>query len=273
MKDFIFETKNGITFGSFPLLSENGFINGCSCRTGGESDIVEGSLNLALHVGDDPKKVLKNRRSYSKALGVNAEHFTTCEQVHGTVVARVESDMIGSGALDYANTVMGVDALVTALPGVPLLLFYADCVPVILADSLTGAVGLVHAGWRGTTGGIVTRAVASMQELRGVCAKNILAAIGPSIGVCCYEVDELVRDRTPAGYERFFRPVHEKTGKYMLDLWGYNRQLLLETGVLPENIAVAGFCTAENNNLFYSYREEQGKTGRMGVCIQSDLCR
>ena len=268
MKDFIITQKDGLWFGSFPLLTEAGFTNACSCRLHGESAVVAGTLNLALHVGDDPALVLRNRQRFAAAFGVDAQRFTTCQQVHGSKVAVVDADLAGSGALALADTVAGTDALVTTLADVPLLLFYADCTPVLLADKVNGAIGLAHAGWRGTVANIAAKTVEAMAENFGSRTENIVAAIGPAIGQCCYEGDDFVRDRA-AGYEQFFAPMAGKAGHYLLDLWGYNKQVLLDAGVLPEHIAVAEVCTNCNHELFCSYRAETGRTGRMGVC----LCR
>lgn len=268
MQNFIITQKDNIWFGSFPLLTDAGFINACSCRLHGESAIVADTLNLALHVGDEEKLVLANRRRFAAAIGVQAERFTTCAQVHGSEVVVVDESIVGAGALALADTIARTDALVTQLPKVPLLLFYADCVPVLLADTKSGAVGLAHAGWRGTVAGIVQKTVQQMQESFGSRPQDLLAAIAPSIGQCCYEVDDFVRDKA-VGYEAFFAPVAGKPGKYMLDLWGYNKCELLQAGVSEQNIAIAGVCTAHNHELFCSYRAEAGKTGRMGVCLQA----
>ena len=268
MNDFIITQKNNIWFGSFPLLTQAGIINACSCRLHGASAVCEGTLNLALHVGDEPELVLRNRRRFAEAVGVDAGRFTTCAQVHGSELAVVNEALVGAGALSLADTIANTDALITSLRNVPLLLFYADCVPVLIADTKSFAIGLAHAGWRGTVAQIAKKTVQKMQAEFGCEPKKLVAAIAPSIGSCCYEVDDFVRDKA-AGYEEFFAPVPEKPGKYMLDLHGYNRRELLEAGLSAENIAVAGVCTAHNHELFCSYRAEQGKTGRMGVC----LCR
>ena len=264
MKEFTIIQNNNISYGVFPALTEAGFVHGCSCRKNGESDVVAGTLNLALHVGDAVEKVLLNRKAFAEALGVNAERFTTCQQVHGSKVVRVTEELIGSGAQDFATTIADTDALITNIPEVPLLLFYADCVPVLLADVETGAVGLAHAGWRGTVANIGAKTLEAMVEAFGSKPENILAAIGPSIGACCYEVDDFVRDQA-SGYEDFFAP--KGGGKYQLDLWGMNAKQLQEAGVLAENVVVAGVCTNDNVDLFCSYRAEQGRTGRMGVCL------
>lgn len=267
-KNFKLIQKNNLWFGTFPHLTDAGFINACSCRLHGESAIKEGMLNLALHVGDDADAVVRNRRAFAAAIGVDAKRFTTCQQVHGNQVVVVDKRLVGSGASDFANTIAGTDALVTNLQRVPLLLFFADCVPILLADTRTGAIGLAHGGWRGTVAGIATQTVQAMVDCFGTNPGDILAAIGPSIGQCCYEVDDFVRNKA-AGYEKFFAPVHGKPGKYMLNLQGYNMRLLEEAGVPGKNILDAAVCTAHNAQLFCSYRAEAGNTGRMGVC----LCR
>ena len=261
---FTINHKNNIWYGTFPVLERAGFVHGCSCRLHGESDVVAGTLNLALHVGDDVEKVLRNRRAFAEAIGVDANRFATCQQVHGSKVVQVTEELVGSGAKDFANTIADTDALITNLPDVPLMLFYADCVPVLLADLETGAIGLAHAGWRGTVANIGVKTLAAMGEAFGTKPENVLAAIGPSIGACCYEVDDFVRDQA-SGYEKFFAP--KGGGKYQLDLWGMNAKQLQEAGVPVENIAVAGVCTNDNVELFCSYRAEQGKTGRIGVCL------
>ncbi len=266
MNDFIIRQKNNIWYGSFPELEAAGFINACSCRLHGESSLVDGTLNLALHVGDDQAKVIANRRAFAAVVGVRAESFTTCGQVHGSKITNVTEALVGSGAVDFNSTIADTDALVTNLPDVPLLLFYADCVPVLLADKITGAIGLAHAGWRGTVAGIAGKTVEAMHEYFGTQPENILAAIGPSIGACCYEVDDFVLGKAP-GYKAYFTP--NGNNRYQMDLWGINTQQLLERGLRQQNITVAGVCTAHNAELFCSYRAEQGKTGRMGVC----LCR
>lgn len=264
--DFRLTSHNNIWFGYFDRFEQAGFTTACSCRLHGESDMVPGTLNLALHVGDNPQKVLRNRQKFAAAIGVKPERFTTCAQVHGSHVQVITEDRIGSGALSFADTIPETDALITNLADVPLLLFYADCVPVLLADPKTGAIGLAHAGWRGTAAQIAKKTVAAMQETFGVQPENLLAAIGPSIGDCCYEVDDVVGIQMQE-YASCF--TEKCNGKYWLDLWQVNRQQLMEAGVALSNISTAGVCTNHNPELFCSYRYENGKTGRMGVC----LCR
>ena len=134
--DFRLTSYNNIWFGYFDRFEQAGFTTACSCRLHGESDMVPGTL----HVGDNPQKVLRNRQKFAAAIGVKPERFTTCAQVHGSHVQVITEDRIGSGALSFADTIPETDALITNLADVPLLLFYADCVPVLLADPKTGAI-------------------------------------------------------------------------------------------------------------------------------------
>lgn len=266
MENFVIKQKHNIWFGSFPLLSEQGIINACSCRFNGKSSIVNNTLNLALHVGDKQENVIYNRHLFAKAIGVNASSFTTCEQIHGNNVVVVSEKQIGAGALDLKDTILKTDALVTNLKQVPLLLFYADCVPILLYDKKKKVIGLAHAGWRGTVAGIAEKTVQTMINVFDSNVEDILVGIGPSIGQCCYEIDDSVRNLA-VGYEQFFKIVPKKNGHYLLDLWGYNVQILKNKGILQSNISIAEVCTAHNYDLFFSYRSEQGRTGRMGACI------
>lgn len=201
MQDFIITQKNNIWWGMFPRLTQAGFGNACSCRLHGESDMVPGTLNLALHVGDEVELVLQNRRLFAQALGLDASKFTTCEQVHGSNVAVVDEALVGAGATALADTIKDTDALVTNLANVPLLLFFADCVPLLFADERQGVCAVAHAGWRGTVAQIGRKTVKTMQQAFGSRPEDIIAAIGPSIGQCCYEVDDFVRGKA-AGYEQ-----------------------------------------------------------------------
>lgn len=264
MNGFVLQNNKNIWYGSFAAFDELGFGNAFSCRLHGESALISGGLNLALHVGDEAGLVLKNRRAYAAALGLDAGKFTCCEQVHGSNVAVVDEALAGKGAEAYSDAVKNTDALVTNLPQLPLMLFFADCVPVIFADPVSGSIGLAHAGWRGTVAGIAASTVTKMQEAFGAKPENILAGIGPSIGQCCYEVDDKVFE-SGKKYAGCFKA--KENGRYMADLQAWNRLALLDAGLLPQNIYNASVCTQCSKELFFSYRAENGKTGRMGVTI------
>lgn len=264
MNGFTLHNEKNIWYGSFAEFDKLGFGNAFSCRLHGKSSIVPGEFNLALHVGDEQERVLDNRRAYADALGLDAADFTTCEQVHGSNAVVVDGTLAGRGARDYADAIKNTDALVTNLPKLPLLLFFADCVPVILADSASGCIGIAHAGWRGTVADIAQKTVQKMQEAFGAKPENIIAGIGPCIGSCCYEVDGIVYE---AGKKHAVCFTPKGNGKYMADLPKWNSLSLIEAGVLPKHIYTAGICTECNKELFFSYRAENGKTGRMGVTI------
>ena len=183
---------------------------------------------------------------------------------HGSNVAVVDEALTGKGAEAYSDAVKNTDALITNLPQLPLMLFFADCVPVIFADPVSGSIGLAHAGWRGTVAGIAASTVTKMQEAFGAKPENILAGIGPSIGQCCYEVDDKVFE---AGKKYAGCFTAKENDRYMADLQAWNRLALLDAGLLPQNIYNAGVCTQCSKELFFSYRAENGKTGRMGVTI------
>jgi YfiH family protein len=264
MEDFAFKERNGIRIGYFPALEKMGFIHGFTCRTGGESDICPGALNMALHVGDDPEKVIRNREKVAAAMSFSLNQAVTCAQVHGSLVVAVTEKDAGQGARDLTSTIPDTDGLVTDCKGLPLMLFYADCVPVMLADTVSGAFGLVHAGWRGSVAHIVDKGIALMKAQFGSRPENLTAAIGPSIGACCYEVDRRVLEQA-AGMEACFRPTWKD--HYQLDLWEMNRRELLAAGVPEKQILVARVCTACHHDLYFSYRAEHGHTGRMAAII------
>jgi YfiH family protein len=184
--------------------------------------------------------------------GIDLGRAAWARQVHGADVARV----VGPGFVGQA------DALVTTTRGVPLAIFTADCVPIVEYDAQAGVLAAAHAGWRGTVRGVAQAAVAAACAA-GARAERMRAAIGPSIGACCYEVDEpVVGDLAvayPERYEQWVQPV--RAGHWMLDLWQANEDLMIRAGVRPEGIENARLCTGCDPELFYSYRK--GHHGRL----------
>ena len=264
MADWSILHKDSLDFGYFPAWEALGVVHGFTCRQGGESDIVPGSLNMALHVGDDPEKVIRNREKVAAALGFSLESTVTCAQVHGTHVVPVTQAQAGRGAYDLSATIPDADGLITDCRNLPLMLFYADCVPVLLVDRKGPAFGVVHAGWRGSVGRIVQKAIRTMKDTYGTRPENLTAGIGPSIGPCCYEVDERVHEQA-LDFPTCFQPHGE--GHYLLDLWQLNKLQLLEAGVPEQHILTAGVCTCHHVNQFFSHRKEKGKTGRLAAIL------
>jgi YfiH family protein len=230
--------------------------------------------NAALHVGDDPEKVIAHRSAIASALNWKFEAFTCAEQIHGNDVHVVTSDDVGRGRDNRENAIPDTDALVTAESDVLLAMFFADCVPLYFHDPVTGALGLAHAGWKGTVAEIAVRTVEKMTEAFGSDPANISAAIGPAIGSCCYEVDEsvlrhirslLASPGLPEGATEANPIVQPNvTGeRAQLDLKHLNRQLMIKAGIMPSRIEISSWCTSCRADLFFSHRKEKGNTGRM----------
>ncbi|MBI3922746.1 MAG: peptidoglycan editing factor PgeF [Armatimonadetes bacterium] len=257
-------------FFSFDLFDQlDGVTNVISSRVAGMSGGPFHSLNLGFHVGDDEQAVLENRRRLCTALKVDPESLVTGQQVHGTTVSVVTASDKGRGAVSWTGGLPATDALVTEVPGVPLLVLVADCVALSFCDPKRGVIALAHAGWKGTVGGIAQKTVAKMGESFGCNPFDIVVGVSPSIGPCCYKVgDEVVtalHEAFPEQASRCF--VGNHSGSPHLDLWKANAYQLLQAGVTPDHIEVSGICTACNTDRFYSHRAETGRTGRFGGLI------
>lgn len=253
-----------------------GLQHGFSVRNGGVSTVYGGnSLNLGWTKEDDPARVVANRQRFLGACcGDSPEGaaLVTVKQVHSATVWPVrERDGVREGKLETpeGKAVLEGDGLMTDLPGVMLGVQTADCVPVLVADVKRRAVAAFHAGWRGTAARIVEHGIAKMQAEYGSRAEDLIAAVGPSIGACCYPVGDEVRSafRAQFGYaEQLFRSGADGQGH--LDLWEANRRQLLDSGVAEAKISVVGECTAcardeDGARRYFSYRAEHGVTGRM----------
>jgi hypothetical protein len=230
-------------------------------RAGGVSDAPFASANLALHVGDADESVLANRAAAHAVLGLDPARTAWCEQVHGDVVGTVTKDDAGRGATSHADAFRGADGLVTDVPGLPLAVLAADCVPVLLADRRHGVVAAVHAGRRGLAGGIVEVAVGTMLDL-GAVRDEVVAAVGPCIGPCCYEVGDDVaaalNDAVPETRAR------THGGRAALDLPAGVRAVLAREGV--HAVTAVGGCTAHQPGAYFSYRRD-GVTGRQAGIV------
>ena len=198
------------------------------------------------------------------SVGCDVAHLARVRQVHGAAVR-----VVRAGDLDAP--VPDADAVITTVPGLAVAVVAADCVPVLLADPRTGAVAAVHAGWRGTAANVVGAAVAAMTREFGVRPDTLVAAIGPSIGACCYEVgEELLTAFGAAGHssvdlaEWFAR---DAAGRLRLDLWQANTDLLVRAGVARAQVHVSGLCTQTHVNVLESVRVEGANAGRMAAII------
>ena len=230
---------------------------GMSLRTGGVSHAPYAALNLAEHVGDDPRAVATNRKILFQQTGL--KNWRYCRQVHGNCVVAVD-DTTGASL----ENLPVADALVSACRGVALGIFTADCVPIFILDVETPAIGLAHAGWRGTFARVAVNTLAQMKACFGTVVENCRIHLGPAIQKCCYTVSaELLTQFA----ERFGGNVHDGTH---LNLQAANVNQLVEAGLPATSISISPLCTACRTDLFYSHRAENGQTGRMLSYIQLD---
>ncbi len=250
-----------------PVLRDNGVLIAFSERGGGCSGSPFSTLNLASHVGDDPHDVDENRRRLMDAhgLGELSDDLVMSQQVHGVVLAEVTAADAGWGARaeEGRSAVTQTDALMTASPRLPLLLCFADCVPLIIVAP-GPRIAVVHAGWRGALGGIARSSASTLASSAGCSPSELSVYIGPHIGACHYEVDGSTMSQFVHSFGTVARA--ESGG---LDLGSAVAVSLTSAGVDPCKIATLGTCTAETIDRFFSYRAEAGRTGRHGAlaCI------
>jgi len=261
--------KSDLEFYTFPHLKDTGMVaHGFTTRAGGVGKGPYQGLNTAFHVGDSDSHVKTNRALACQALGIDPGLLVAGNQVHGDIVRVVGENDKGRGAFSEKDALPGTDALATAAVGLPLASFYADCVPIFLLDPVNRVVALAHAGWKGTALSIGKKTVEKMAVAFGTDPRDCLAGVGPSIGPCCYEVDEQVISQfrgVISGLPDLAGAV--SPGKWKLNLWEANRRVLLAAGLKTENIVSACICTSCQSDLFFSYRAHKGKTGRMMAII------
>ncbi|MGN0452863.1 MAG: peptidoglycan editing factor PgeF [Ruminococcus sp.] len=254
---------------TFLRLSEIPFINHAfSTRLGGVSQGEFASMNLSFGRGDCDENVRENYKRICKAAGFSYESLTASAQVHEAVVRRVTAENRGVG-IYKPKDMLSVDALVTNDPAVTLVTYYADCTPIFYVDTKTHAVALAHAGWRGTVKDIAGSVIRKMQTEFSTDPKDLVCAIGPVVGKCCYEVSE---DCAEHFFELFGRNTSvvtkaEKEEKYMVDLALANKLLLLRTGVKEKNIVISDLCTNCSSDLLWSHRATGGKRGTMAAFL------
>ncbi|MBI4649845.1 peptidoglycan editing factor PgeF [Candidatus Desantisbacteria bacterium] len=227
------------------------------------SSLPYAGLNLGYFVGDNDKNVAENRRIMRKSLNLQQTRMITADQVHSNKVSVINEKSNISGWEDPRRSIRLTDALITNLQNLTLVITVADCVPVLIYDTKNKVIAAVHAGWKGTGLGIVKRTLDQMKDSFKSNLENCQVGIGPSIGICCYSVDIKVIDffRSKFSYWREIFNLEKNTfGK--LNLVEANKRQLIEAGVPAQNISSSDICTSCNNDLFYSFRKENGVTGR-----------
>ena len=262
-----------ITYEYSPLLERFPLTHGVTYRYGGVSEGSFNSFNMGLHVGDDPKAVAENRKRLAQVLGVDSNHLTCGEQVHGVGVTRVTEVLVGRGAFSWDDSIPDSDAIHTNLVEVPLLLLVADCVPVLIYDAAHHAVAVVHAGWRGAIAHIVERTIDSMHKAYGTLLSDCYLFIGPSIGADSFEVSEEIaeqfrQDMSALGLSqvdevvRYIQRAEQLTPH--VDLKGYIAACVVHKGVPLKQVSVSSTDTMTTDGC-YSYRRDHGRTGRMAM--------
>lgn len=242
-------------------VEQAGFVNAFSTRAGGVSAFPSDGLNLAYFKGDAKENVAENRRRFLKAIGAGHATVTTARQTHSTLACAIESVEQARGPQPDC------DAMTTKLCDVLLGIQTADCLPVLIADTKTGAMAAIHAGWRGTAGRITERAVADLMQSYGVSPRNLIAALGPTACADCYEVgkDVIEKYKQEFGYWKKLLVNFKEGGKAHLDIRAANRQQLAFCGFTEDRIYVADYCTMHQNDLFFSYRREaNGQPSNVG---------
>ena len=244
------------------LSAFEGIVHGFTTRRGGVSTGAYESLSMSPRRGDDIACVRKNEEILCTELGLNIENLSSTRQEHTDNIEIIDETNIGIGVrTDWGK---GVDACITRVKNVPILCYSADCVPILMYTSDIEAIAAIHSGWKGSALKIVEKTVKRLKEM-GANPENIYAAIGPCIGQCCYEVSEDVALRFES---RFY--IEKGNGKYMLDLGKVNFALVAENGVPEKNISLSNICTKCNNDMFFSHRGQNGKSGTLGgiICMK-----
>ena len=267
---FIQREENGVPYLSFAALEETGLVvNGFSTRLGGASKGKYATMNFAWNKGDDPADVLENYTRMAKALGVDRDRMVASQQTHTTNVRLVTEEDAGKGIVkerDYTD----VDGLITNIPGITLVTFYADCVPLYFVDPVHHAIGLSHSGWRGTVHRMGRVTLKAMKETFGTKPEDVICAIGPSICQSCFEVggevvEEFQKEFDPFYWKELFYA--KENGKYQLDLWKANEIVLLEAGIQKEKLQITDICTRCNPEYLFSHRIMGNERGNLAAFL------
>jgi polyphenol oxidase len=266
---FEIHNKNSLIYLTIPAFDSTGMVKHCfTTRQGGVSQGIYNNLNTSLVKNDVRGNVLENLERVCSAIGVDCNKLVFSHQVHGDTIRVVTEADLGKG-ITIDSDIEEVDALITNVPGVPMITFYADCVPVFILDPVKKAVGLAHSGWKGTTLKIAVKTIQKMSELYGTNPKDCLIGIGPSIEMKCFEIKEdaaALFKQSFNNWEEFMKKKDEE--HYSADLWLAIKLMLRSIGVQEKNITTSGLCTCCNEELFFSHRRDKGATGSLSSIIE-----
>ena len=251
----------GLVYEASPLLPAS---HGFTTRLGGVSSGHLASLNIGFSRGDDPENVMENFRRLGSALGFSTDNLVLSRQTHSDIVHKVTAADRGAGVT--APSLDECDALISNEPGLALVVSTADCTPILLWDSVTGAVGAAHAGWRGTASAIAAKTVEAMKREYGSRPEDIHAAIGPNIGICHFETDADVPEAMLSAFgPEMHAFIRQDGAKYHLDLKGINAWILRRAGV--KTIEISTECTFCQCDRFWSHRASHGQRGSQGAVV------
>ncbi len=268
-KSTIWNESNGVEYITFPKLVKAGVTHGMSTRLGGVSEGYLGKMNLSYTRGDNREFVDENHRRFAQALGYDATKLVFSDQVHLTNIHEATHKDAGKGIVK-ASDIREIDGLMTNEKGLPLITFYADCVPILFYDPVHEVIAMAHSGWKGTVAKIGAKMLSRMHEAYGTMPEDVIGAIAPSICQDCYEVSEDVIDafREAFGRETVKAFVIAKdNNKYQLDLQKACEHYLLEAGMKKENLDITDICTCCNPELLFSHRASKGMRGNLGVVM------
>lgn len=244
---------------AFDLAGKGDVFTFFSTRNGGVSEGYYSSLNLGIKKHDDKENVEKNYEILCNKFNFDINSLVFSDQIHKDNILRVDRSY--SGFPHYGQKVFNTDALITNSKDVPLVTLYADCVPLYFLDPVNKAIGLAHAGWRGTILHIGPKVVKRMTEEFGTDPDKLLVAIGPSIGSCCYEVGQEVYELFLSKLGKYSGWYNKDNNKIRIDLKECNKLQMAESGIKEHNIYVSTYCTSCNEHYFYSHRRDRGNTG------------
>lgn len=265
---------NGVKFLTYTRLEEIPFIkHAFSTKEGGVSEGVFSTLNLSFTRGDDEEKVKENYTRFFNSVGLTLNNMVMSDQIHEVDVLKIDEEKMALLSDDMVNRrFKNVDGMITNLKNVPLVTFYADCVPLYFIDMKNKAIGMSHSGWRGTVKGMGLKTVEALTKEYGTDPKDIVAVVGPSICRECYEVSKDVVDEFHKAYDGMFdvTKIYDITSeeKRQLDLWEANKQILMLAGIKAENIIISSVCTSCNDKLLYSHRKTGGKRGNLVAVME-----
>jgi polyphenol oxidase len=254
-KKFLLNNINGVQFYTCPEIGKLPFIKHFfSTKVGGVSQGDYSSLNLGVYTNDLSENVNNNFSRINNAADMNSDNIMYLFQIHGNEFHVIDKN-------NFKN-VCGNDgdAIITKDKNISIGVFTADCVPILIVDSVRKVVAVIHAGWKSTYLNIGKKVIEHMINSMECKPEDIIAALGPSIGPCCFQVGEEVADK--------FNYVYKKDNGYFVDLWKENANQIFSCGISEDRIFSSNLCTVCNSDMFYSYRRDNGRTGRLGTFIQ-----